>query len=194
MPGRSSPALACISGANAAGGSAPPSASGSSTRSSTPHGPLISGRSNSCSAAISPRASQPRPPLSHNQPGAPSQMLIPKVTAITIGTAHPSSGFLRLAAGPDRHALQRQADPRRDEPRGVVLVLRPDVPNDDGRPIALDRPALVLGRRLERRSLLGELEPLGQRHVERFGALRMVALGHAATLPRPRPASLRVAA
>ena len=120
-------------------------------------------------------------------------MLTPKVTAITIGTAHPSgdgsaSGVrLRLAPSPDADALQRKADLRRDKPRGVVLVLRPDVPHDDARSVALDRPARLLRRSLERRSVLLELEPLGQRHVERFSALRTVAPGHAGKPSSPDP-------
>jgi hypothetical protein len=89
---------------------------------------------------------------------------------------------LRLSPRPDGNSLQRQADLRRDEPRRMVVVLRPDVPHDDDRAIALDRPTRLLGRGLERRSVLLEFEPIGQRHVERFRPLRTVALGHPASL------------
>jgi sigma-70-like protein len=61
--GSLSPAPAFASPANAAGTSAPPSRSDSSTPSSTPHEPEISQRSNSCSLATPTRA--PRWPSRH---------------------------------------------------------------------------------------------------------------------------------
>src|SRR3954454_10923863 len=98
---------------------------------------------------------------------------------------------LRLAAGPHGDPLRRQADLRRDEPRRVVLILRPDVPYDDDRAIALDRPSRLLGRRLERRSVLSRIESLGQGHVEQLGPRRMVGLCHAASLALCPPRSAR---
>jgi hypothetical protein len=94
---------------------------------------------------------------------------------------------LRRAPSPDGDALQGQAHLRRDEPRRVVLVLRPDVAHDDERAIALDRPTRLLGRCLERRSVHPQFELLGQRHFERLGPRRMVALRHVPSV-RPSPA------
>src|SRR4051794_4109017 len=84
---------------------------------------------------------------------------------------------LRLATGPDGDSLEWQAHLRRDEPRRVVLVLGPDVAHRDDRAVAFDRPTGLPRCRLELRLVLAELESLGQRHVERFGPRRTVALG-----------------
>ena len=74
-----------------------------------------------------------------------------------------------VAACPDRDAFDRLADLRGNEPGSVILVLGPDVAHDGDFAGALDRlPELPRGV-LEHRSVLAELEPLGQRHVERLG-------------------------
>src|SRR3954468_2724808 len=91
----------------------------------------------------------------------------------------------RVAPGPDGHALDRQAGLRRHEPGSVVVVVRPDVADDDGRAVALDGPARLLRGLLERRSLVAELEAVRQRHVERLRPRRMLGPGHAASVPVP---------
>src|SRR5215204_5017667 len=85
---------------------------------------------------------------------------------------------LRVAPGPDGDPLQRQAHLRRDEPRCVILVLRPDVAHRKHCAVALDRPARLLCGLLERRSVLPELKARGQGHVERLMSRWMLALRH----------------
>src|SRR5215218_6102500 len=75
---------------------------------------------------------------------------------------------LSSASGPDGDALEWQADLRSDEPCRVILVLGPHVAHDDRRAVALDRPARLLGRRLDLGSARPQLEAVGQRHVERL--------------------------
>src|SRR6185295_11101441 len=73
----------------------------------------------------------------------------------------PATSPSGVASRPDGDALERQPDLRRDEPGSVVVVLRPDVADDDDRPVVLDRPARFLRGLLECRLVLAELEALG---------------------------------
>src|SRR5687768_10915354 len=89
---------------------------------------------------------------------------------------------LRVAPSPDGDPLQRQANLRRNEPRRVILVIRPDVAHGHHCPVALDRPTRLPRGLLERRSVLPELEALGQGHVEGLSSRRMLALRHSVSL------------
>ena len=97
-------------------------------------------RGSRCSACT-PAGSSPFSGVQHPQRAlsiAVSTRAIParreRRTVAVVGRSRPAFARLPGASGPDRHPLQRQAHLRRDEPRRMVLVLRPNVPHNDDPP------------------------------------------------------------